>query len=707
MHFSIQQRFSIWAGLGLLSIVLMAAFVGLWQFDKIKQTLASQSYEVTRSQVENYLQVLASDTSAELSMPLQSAMQAIQATASAIRAVVNTENNLDIDKRTLAIRILEQTLADHPDFLATYVAFEQNTIDGADEHAKQAHGSDAAGRFIPYVTRDNNGFKVALLEGLENTSLDQNGIRVGEYYLCSKERGESCVIDPYLYPVENEQVLLSSLVAPIKQEGRFIGITGVDISVSFLQSVISDVDAGLYKGQGRILLVSPRGIISGYNQHSDLIGQNLSVLETSIQENLREAAVSGDTRIINSKQRFIVLKPFHLPGNEQRWVTYLEVPEDIVMADVAKQNQFLQDAQKRFITTTIVLGLFLSLLGVATIWLVARKSIRPLIEMTELVASIAEGEGDLTQRLNISYHDETGKLSGLLNIFIEKLHSLVQQLLPVASDVSSLSADGRKISVETSIQMLEQESLIEDMVLAMNEMAASAQQIAANAERTSECVQHANNAATAAAEVVQKKALSINRVSESVRQSELALQELEKNSHGIAQILLVFEGLAQETNNLMVKAVDEADASKNKAALVTVVEQVRMLASQIQKSTVDIHDKLTTLNQSNKQASAVLRLSGQHVAESVGLAQQAEVVLNDINQAIEEVTEMTLQIASATEQQSAVCEEVSHNLSEVSRLVHQTSKGAQQLRGVGNELDLAASRLQEKLSLFKVKRDPS
>jgi methyl-accepting chemotaxis protein len=701
MHFSIQQRFSIWAGIGLLSVVMMAAFVGLWQFDKIKQTLSSQSSEVTRSQVEDYLRVLASDTSVELSMPLQSAIHAIQASASAIEAVVNTNGNLD--KRDLAIRMLEQTLADHPDFLATYVAFEPNAIDGADDLAKQTHGSDVTGRFMPYVTRDNNGFSVALLEGLENTSLDKNGIREGEYYLCSKESGESCVIDPYLYPVEDKQVLLTSLVAPIKQDGHFIGIAGVDISANFLQSVISDVDSGLYNGQGRTLLVSPRGIISGHSQDSDLIGQNLTVLETSISEKLKEVAQSGDTKIINSKERFIVLKPFHLPGNQQRWVAYLEVPEEIVMADVVKQQQFLEAAQNRFISTTTILGLFLSVIGVASIWLVARKSIRPLTEMTDLVASIAEGEGDLTQRLNISYRDETGKLSGLLNTFIKKLHNLVQQLLPVAGDVTSLSADGRKISVETSIQMLELESLIEDMVLAMTEMAASAEQIANNAERTSQLVQHANDAATIGTEVVQKKAESINRVSESVHQSKGALDELEKYSHDIVLTLSVIEEIAKETNNLALKVADEATtASNNKNGFSSAAEQIGMLAIQTQQATVDIHGKIIHMQQSNQEASSMLRLSGQHVAETVGLAQEAEAVLNDINQAIEEVTDMTLQIASATEQQNAVCEEVNHNLSEVARLVHQTSKGAQQLRAVGNELDQAASRLQTKLSLFKV-----
>lgn len=701
MHFSIQQRFSLWAGLGLLSVVLMAAFVGLWQFDKIKQTLASQSYDVTRSQVEDYLRLLASDTSVELSMPLESAMKAIRATASAMEAVVNTERN--VDKRGLAIRMLEQTLANHPDFLATYVAFEPDAIDGADALAKQARGSDDAGRFMPYVTRENDGFLVALLEGLENTSLDHNGIRVGEYYLCSKESGESCVIDPYLYPVEDEMVLLSSLVAPIKQEGEFIGIAGVDISVSFLQSVIRDVDAGLYNGQGRTLLVSPRGIISGHSQHSDLIGQNLSVLESSISQNLKEASSSGETRIIHSEGRFIVLKPFHLPGNQQRWVAYLEVPEEIVMKDVAQQRQFLEAAQKRFISTTTILGLFLSVLGVMTIWLVARKSIRPLTEMTELVASIAEGEGDLTQRLNISYRDETGKLSGLLNNFIKNLQSLVQQLLPVAGDVSALSADGRKISVETSIQMLDLESLIEDMVLAMSEMAASAEQIANNAERTSQLVQNANDAATVGTEVVQKKTESINRVSEAVSQSETALQELEVYSHDIVQILPVIDELARETNNLSLKVADEATVNgKSETGFTSAAEQIRLLASQTQQATADIHNKLAQLQQSSQQASAAIKLGGQHVSETVGLAKEAEAVLTGINQAIEEVTDMTLQIASATEQQHAVCEEVNHNLSEVSRLVHKTSKGAQQLRGVGNELDQAASRLQTKLSLFKV-----
>jgi len=701
MHFSIQQRFSIWAGLSLLSVVLMTALVGVWQFDKIKQSLASHSYDVTRSQVEEYLRVLARDTSVELSMPLVSAMHTVQATAAAMQAVVQSET--DASKRSLIIAMLEQTLSENPDYLATYVAFEPDAIEGADHPSKQIPGSDVMGRFMPYLTRDGSGFNVALLEGLEDAQRDENDIRVGEYYLCSKESGNSCVIDPYLYRVENEQVLLSSLVAPIKQGGRFIGISGVDISASFLQSVISDVSEGLYNGQGRTLLVSPRGVISGHSQHPDLIGQNLSVLEPEIRDNLKQAAASGNTRILNSDGQFIVLKPFQLPGHNQHWVAYLEVPEDIVMADVAVQEQFLDKAQQRFVTTTTMLGLVLAVFGVVIIWLVALKSIRPLKEMIALVASIAEGEGDLTRRLNITYRDETGKLSGLLNTFIETLRNLVQQLLPVAGEVSSLSGEGRKISVETSVQMLNQESLIEDMVAAVTEMATSAQQIAVNAERTSQLVQRVNDAVAAGAGLAQKKVTSINSVRDSVEESESALLELGKNSQGIADILADIENITQQANMLALTAEKKAELSGNKeSGFADMAEEIKALASRAQQATVGIHDKLDSLQKGNQKVLVAMQLSGQHVVETVELAQQAEVELDDISKAIEEVTEMTMEIASATEEQSAVCEDVSHNLSQVFELVQQTSKGAQQLRLVGNKLDEAANKLQSRLSVFKV-----
>ncbi|HCD06219.1 MAG TPA: methyl-accepting chemotaxis protein, partial [Methylophaga sp.] len=164
---------------------------------------------------------------------------------------------------------------------------------------------------------------------------------------------------------------------------------------------------------------------------------------------------SGQSQILQQQDQFIVLSPFTMPGNQQGWVTYLAVPEAQVLAAVAEQEQFLESAQRNFIVSTSVLGLLLALIGVGIVWLVARSSIQPLSKMTTLVASIAEGEGDLTQQLDIQRQDETGKLSGFLNIFIGKLRKLIQQLIPLGENVSELSAEGRQISEQTRSQMVQ------------------------------------------------------------------------------------------------------------------------------------------------------------------------------------------------------------------------------------------------------------
>ena len=702
MHLSIQQRFSIWAGLSLLTVVIVTALIGVWQFGSIKQSLAEQSREVTEQQAQNYLQILAKDTAAQLRIPLERALYTAQANAAAMQAVI--ADSAITDKRGLAVRMLEQSLTLNNDFLGAYVAFEPNAVDGSDFLSRDSLGSDDRGRFLPYVVRsDSDSFVVENLEGLEDATPDENGVRAGEYYLCSKDSKSSCVIDPYLYPIDGEQVLLTSLVAPVMEDGRFIGISGIDISAAFLQSMIADVAAQLYQGIGQTLLVSPRGVIVGHSQQPDLIGQNLNALDNELKEALLAVSEAGHSQILQQQGQFIVLSPFNMPGSEQGWVTYLAVPEAEVLAAVAEQEQFLDRAQTTFISSTSLLGLVLALIGVGVVWLVARSSIQPLSDMTTLVASIAEGDGDLTQKLDIQRKDETGKLSGFLNIFIGKLRKLIQQLIPLGENVSKLSAEGRQISEQTRVEMDQQQQLLEEMVSAVTEMAASAQQIAGNADRTSQFVGKANESSQSGAGLVKRTSESIHEVSNSVQESQSAMLELEKNSEAIVSILSVIQGIAEQTNLLALNAaIEAARAGEKGRGFAVVADEVRALASRTQVATVDIKDKLSVLQKGSRQAAAAMQQSGQQVTETVDLARAAETALQDIQQAIMEVTEMTFQIASATEEQSAVCEDVSKNLNKISQLVEHTTEGARQLNQVGNQLDEAANSLKQQLGSFKV-----
>lgn len=702
MNLSIQQRFSFWAGLSLLSIVLVTVLVSMYNFGKINRSLSEYSSELTKKQAESYLELLASDTSASLLVPLEKALNVATSTAMSMQSIADGSNT--IDKRELTLDILKKTLNLSPNFLGTYVAFEPNQLDFSDGLYQSTTGSDDKGRFLPYVIHgDNDGFIIENLVGLEDQSLDENGVRAGEYYLCPKDSNKSCVIDPYIYPINGKDVLLTSMVVPVDRKGKFIGMTGIDISADFLQSKVIEVDKQLYDGAGQMLLLSPKGVIVADSEHPELVGKNLKSIDAGLVEKIKAVSVSGADSIFADNKTLNVLKPFTLAQADKPWIVYISVPEAVIYADIRQQQEFMDNQQSRFISLTTLLGILFAVIGVLVVWFVAKSSVKPLHDMTGIVGKLAGGEGDLTQRISVTRQDETSKLANLLNTFIQKLQTLIKNMLPIGNRISDLSAQGKQISQQTSEQMNEQSSLLDQMVSAVTEMSASAQQIAGNAERTATLVSDAHQSTEAGADLVSQNAQSISDVKNSVQLSEVALEQLVKNSGAIAEILVEIQGIAEQTNLLALNAaIEAARAGEKGRGFAVVADEVRALANRSQSATVEIQSRLSLLNQGNKEASEAMKKSGEQVEHSVELAHSAASALMKIKTAIDEVSEMTLQIASATEEQSNVCENVSENLTRISDLVQQTAEGAKQLSQVGSDLDATANELQTGLSSFKV-----
>jgi methyl-accepting chemotaxis protein len=702
MNLSIQQRFSLWAGLSLLSIVLVTVLVSMYNFGKINQSLSEYSSELTKKQAESYLELLASDTSASLLVPLEKALNVATSSAMSMQSLAEASNT--IDKRELALDILKKTLNLSPNFLGTYVAFEPNQLDFSDGLFRSTTGSDETGRFLPYVIHGNDdGFAVENLVGLEDQSLDDNGVRAGEYYLCPKDSNKSCVIDPYIYPINGKDVLLTSMVVPVNKNGKFIGMTGIDISADFLQSKVIEVDKQLYEGAGQMLLLSPKGVIVADSEHPELVGKNLKSVDAGLVEKIKAVSASGEDSIFADNKTLNVLKPFNLAQADKPWIVYISVPEAVIYADIRQQQEFMDNQQSHFISQTTLLGILFAVIGVFVVWFVAKSSVKPLHDMTGIVGKLAGGEGDLTQRINVTRQDETSKLANLLNTFIQKLQTLIKNMLPIGNRISDLSAQGKQISQQTSEQMNEQSSLLDQMVSAVTEMSASAQQIAGNAERTATLVSDAHQSTEAGADLVSQNAQSISDVKNSVQLSEAALDQLVKNSGAIAEILVEIQGIAEQTNLLALNAaIEAARAGEKGRGFAVVADEVRALANRSQSATVEIQNRLSLLNEGNKEASEAMKKSGQQVEHSVELAHSAASALMKIKTAIDEVSEMTLQIASATEEQSNVCENVSENLTRISDLVQQTAEGAKQLSQVGSDLDATANELQTGLSSFKV-----
>ncbi|WP_202906272.1 hypothetical protein [Ectothiorhodospira magna] len=155
-------------------------------------------------------------------------------------------------------------LVANPGLLSVFIGWEPDAFDGSDAlyAGITSEGYDGTGRFMPWWYRDAQGTYVLeplVATVMESTSLLPTGVREGEYYLCPKETGRLCIIDPAPYEISGRTMLMTSFNVPLILDGRFLGIVGTDISLDFIQSLLTATNEGLYGGAGEMALISGNG----------------------------------------------------------------------------------------------------------------------------------------------------------------------------------------------------------------------------------------------------------------------------------------------------------------------------------------------------------------------------------------------------------------------------------------------------------------
>lgn len=328
---------------------------------------------------------------------------------------------------------LQGQLTTHSELVGTYVAFEKDAFDGRDYEFIDdvATASDKTGRFVPYVYQTNQQLGQEALISYEDQTHDSNGVRAGEYYLCPKETKSSCLTDPYLYPVGGEQVLLSSFVSPIINNGQFLGIAGVDMSLKFIQQLVDENNNNIYDGIGRMAIISQRGIVAGYSNNSEMLGRKLSSENDSHWDELLKET-SSQARIEISNGQLYAIIPVITASRETGWTVLISLPESVVKDAVAELSQVIEENGEELALSSIISGVLCTIIAIfIMLWLMTRV-LQPLLATVLVLKDLAQGEGDLTTRLNESSKDELGQIAASLNQFLQRLHSLIKDIREIA-----------------------------------------------------------------------------------------------------------------------------------------------------------------------------------------------------------------------------------------------------------------------------------
>jgi methyl-accepting chemotaxis protein len=354
-------------------------------------------------------------------------------------------------------------------------------------------------------------------------------------------------------------------------------------------------------------------------------------------------------------------------------------------------------------TLAACLGLTCLALLLLTSHHVSRSIFARLHDMVVRMKDMAEGEGDLTRRLEVGSNDEVAELATWFNTFVDKLQEILSK---VSSTSNSLAAAGEQISASTR-QQAEGAEIQRDqttqVATAMQEMGSTVQQISENSNNAATASRKAAETAQQGGIVVTQTLTRMRAIAQSVGETAKKVQELGKQSDQIGKIIGVIDDIADQTNLLALNAaIEAARAGEQGRGFAVVADEVRKLAERTSAATKEIAAMIRGIQAETKSAVTAMQAGTKEVEQGVELTTQAGTSLHDIIQMSEQVGDMVTQIATAATEQSAASEEINGNIEQIAKITTASALGAHQTNEALQDLSALASNLQRLVGQFRL-----
>ena len=594
----------------LLIVFLVMAFVVTFLSVSLMKTLKAESLSKAGEMAYRYAN--------EIDAELEVAMDSARTLAHAFEAA-KSHGSVG---RDLLNAILKNTLERNPHFIGVWTCWEPNALDGEDSKHANEPGHDATGRFIPYW---NSGSGTSALEPL--LGYDKTG--AGDYYLLARNSGKETIVEPYVYKVNNKEVLMTSLVVPIIIQGQVVGVAGVDVQLDRLQNLVTGIKpfgtgvTAVFANQGTVAAsFDPQRLGKQMRDvEADMTGDHITAFADSVRDG-REYAFTVFSSAMDS-DLFIETVPFIIGKSETPWAFAVGIPLKSVME---KPMQALTLA-----IAASVLGFLI--LAAAIFWIAVGVSepIRRISEkMNNSAQEVASAAGQVSSAGQLLAQGASEQAAAIeeTSASLEEMSSMIKQNADHAGQADKLMHETKQVMGQANGSM--------------GQLSTSMEEISKASEETSKIIKTIDEIA------FQTNLLALNAAVEAARAGEAGAG---------------FAVVADEVRNLAMRA---AEAAKNTAGMIE--QTVKKVKEGADLTTKTAQDFVHVVKRAEKVAELVGEISAASNEQAHGIDQTNESVA-EMDKVVQQNAASAEESASAGEQLNAQAEEMKFMVEELAAIV--------------------------------------
>ncbi|MEK1905829.1 MAG: methyl-accepting chemotaxis protein [Pseudomonas sp.] len=358
------------------------------------------------------------------------------------------------------------------------------------------------------------------------------------------------------------------------------------------------------------------------------------------------------------------------------------------------------NAKNSTLTFSLILGVSVIFTLLAA-WLLSRSITQPLADLASSAQRIATG--DLREPVLAEGDDEVTKVQHSLGEMQTTLRDTLLSIQNSATQLASAAEELHAVTEDSSKGITRQNDEIEMAATAVTEMSAAVDEVARNANHTSDSSREAETTAEAGRLQVSTTRSTIEQLSERLQITSTTIARLAEEAIGIGRVLEVIRTIAEQTNLLALNAaIEAARAGDQGRGFAVVADEVRALAQRTQTSTQEIERMISAIQSASQESVSAMAQSSEYAVRSQSLASEADGALELISERVSQINEMNLVIASAAEEQAQVAREVDRNLVAIRDIAAQNATGAHQTSVASDQLARLASELSGMVQRFRL-----